>query len=74
MHAIRDSPCPQVDPDIADVNRLVWTWTNPVNDASGVPVFAIDPANGNLTVNGLVNFEVSACRPAHCLGQVSPSP
>ncbi len=44
------------------MNRLVWTWTNPVNDASGVPVFAIDPANGTLTVRGLVNFEVRSWR------------
>jgi hypothetical protein len=49
---------PAVDPDIADVNRLVFSWVNPLLDANGVPVFALDRSNGSLTVNGDVNFEV----------------
>ena len=48
---------PAFDPDVGDVGKLVYTWTNPVNDAFGVPAFYVFPNNGTLMTMGQIDYE-----------------
>jgi hypothetical protein len=45
------------DPDAADVGKLRFSWRNPVNSRSGVPLFALNATSGVLTTLGDIDYE-----------------
>jgi len=45
------------DPDIADVDRLVFTWLNPVNSSSGTRMFTVDRNTSAVTTFGEIDYE-----------------
>ena len=45
------------DPDVFDIGRLRYSWSNPATNAQGVNVFAIDPVSGVLATFGSIDYE-----------------